>query len=169
MMRVIFSIYFGVACLITSLQFSTEYLKTKDSISNELKQLEETVRGPISTSLWQYNDNQLDALIDGLVKMPIIAGVDVLDKHGKIILSKRSYTPDSAPLSIFDTKSELYWSINEKELFLGSLTLYSSSEVVLDRVWFGFSLIAITAIIKLSVLFCFGCLFGPSIAIWPSL
>lgn len=153
MMRVIFSIYFGVACLITGMQFSTEYLKTKDSISNELKQLEETVRGPISTSLWQYNDNQLDALIAGLSKTPIIAGVDVLDKHGNIVLSKRSYTPDSAPLSIFDTKSELYWSLNEKDLFLGSLTLYSSSEAVLDRVWFGFSLIAITAIIKLSVLF----------------
>ncbi len=33
------------------------------------------------------------------------------------------------------------------------MTLYSSSKVVLDRVWFGFVLIAITAIIKLSVLF----------------
>lgn len=36
---------------------------------------------------------------------------------------------------------------------LGSLILYSSSEVVLDRVLFGFALIAITAIIKLSILF----------------
>ena len=40
-----------VTCLITSIQFLTEYLKTQDSILNELKQLEETVRGPISNSL----------------------------------------------------------------------------------------------------------------------
>ncbi|SHK29165.1 diguanylate cyclase (GGDEF) domain-containing protein [Marinobacter antarcticus] len=153
MMRVIFAIYFGVACLITGLQFLTEYLKTQDSILSELKQLEETVRGPISTSLWQYNQNQLDALIDGLIKMPIIEGVDVLDKHAKNIISKRSYTSASVPLSMFDTKSDLYWSLNEKRIFLGSLTLYSSSGIVLDRVLFGFSLIAITAIIKLSILF----------------
>lgn len=153
MMRVIFSIYLGVACLATSLQFLSEYLKTQDSILNELKQLEETVHGPISTSLWQYNQKQLDALITGLIKMPIIEGVDVLDKHAKKMISKRSYTRASAPLSVFDTKSELYWMLNEENIFLGSLTLYSSSEVVLDRVLFGFSLIAITAIIKLSVLF----------------
>lgn len=153
MMRVIFSIYFGVTCLVTSIQFLTEYLKTQDSILSELKQLEETIRGPISTSLWQYNQNQLDSLIAGLIKMPIIEGVDILDKHAKNMISKRSYALASAPLSVFDTKSDLYWMLNDKRIFLGSLTLYSSSQVVLDRVLFGFSLIAITAIIKLSVLF----------------
>ncbi len=153
MMRVIFSIYLGVTCLITGTQFLTEYLKTQDSILNELEQLEETVRGPLATSLWQYNQNQLDALITGLLKMPIIVGVDVLDKHAKNMISRRSYASTSPPLSLFDTKTELYWTLNDKRIFLGSLTLYSSSEVVLDRVLFGFSLIAITAIIKLSILF----------------
>jgi diguanylate cyclase (GGDEF)-like protein len=153
MMRVIFSIYLGVTCLITGAQFLTEYLQTQDSILNELKQLDETVRGSVSTSLWQYNQTQLDALVAGLVKMPIIEGVDVLDKNGKNIISKRSFTPTSAPLSVFDTESELYWVLNEKQILLGSLILYSSSEVVFDRVLFGFSLIAISAIIKLSILF----------------
>jgi hypothetical protein len=45
------------------MQFLTEYLKTQDSIVNELKLMEETVRGPISSSLWQYNQDQLDVLI----------------------------------------------------------------------------------------------------------
>ncbi|WP_232305590.1 GGDEF domain-containing protein [Gilvimarinus polysaccharolyticus] len=85
--------------------------------------------------------------------MPIIVGVDVLDKHAKNMISRRSYASTSPPLSLFDTKTELYWTLNDKRIFLGSLTLYSSSEVVLDRVLFGFSLIAITAIIKLSILF----------------
>ncbi|WP_340679130.1 diguanylate cyclase [Paraglaciecola sp.] len=153
MMRVIFSIYLGVTCLITSLQFLSEYLKTQDSILNELKQLEETVRGPMSTSLWQYNQSQLDVLIAGLVKMPIIEGVDVSDMHANMIISKRSYTSETIPLSIFDTKSELNWLLNGQTIFLGTLVLYSSSEVILDRVLFGFALIATTAIIKLSVLF----------------
>jgi diguanylate cyclase (GGDEF)-like protein len=153
MLRVVLSIYLIVTLLITGTQFLIEYLKTQNSISNELRQLEETVHGSISTSLWQFNQNQLDALVSGLVKMPIIEGVDVSDKYGQNIISKRSYSPTSAPLSIFDTKSDLNWVLHGENVFLGSLTLYSSSQVVLDRVLFGFSLVALAAIIKLSVLF----------------
>ena len=110
MMRVIFSIYLFVTCLITSMQFLTEYLKTQNSISYELKQLQETVQGPVSTSLWQYDQTQLDVLVDGLIKMPVIEGVDVFDKHGKSMISKRSYTQASLPLSIFETKSEDFYN-----------------------------------------------------------
>jgi len=153
LLRVIFSIYLGVTCLVTSMQFLTEYLKTQDSILDELKQLEQTVRTPIATSLWQYNQKQLEALTAGLIEMPIIEGVDIFDRQAKLLISQRSYASTYAPLSIFDTKSTLSWELNGKEITLGSLKLYSSSEVVLDRVLFGFALIAITAIIKLSVLF----------------
>lgn len=154
MMSVIFLIYLSVTLFITSMQFFGEYIKTQDSIQNELKQLEETVRTPISTSLWQYNQNQLDSLIAGLVKMPIIEGVDIFDENNKVVISKRSYGLESIPLSVFDIRSDLSWMLNGKNIVLGKLVLYSSSEVVLDRVLFGFLLIAITAIIKLAVLFC---------------
>jgi diguanylate cyclase (GGDEF)-like protein len=153
MMRVILSIYLVVMCLITSLQFLTEYMRTKNSILNELKQLEETVSGPIAANLWQYNQKQLTVLITGLVAMPIIVGVDVLDKHAENIISKRTYMPGSTPLSIFDTQTDLHWMLHDKKILMGSLTLYSSSQVILDRVLFGFKLIALTAIIKLSILF----------------
>ena len=153
MMRVIFSIYLVVTLLITSLQFLSEYWKTQDAIVNELQQLEETVRGPILISLWQYNHNQLDSLTSGLIKMPIIEGVDVFDQNAQSIMSKRAYDPASVPLSIFDSTSELSWTLNGESIPLGSLVLYSSSGVVLERVWFGFALIAITAFIKLTVLF----------------
>ncbi|MBV17801.1 MAG: GGDEF domain-containing protein, partial [Thalassospira sp.] len=152
-MRVTFSIYLGVTFLVTSVQFLTEYIKTQDSILSELEQLEQTVQNPIATSMWQYNQKQMDALVEGLLKMPIIVGVDIFDKHEEKIISKRSYTEGAAPLSIFDKKSDLAWELNDKKITLGALTLYSSSEVVLNRVLFGFALIAITAIIKLSVLF----------------
>jgi len=153
MMRVIFVIYFGVACLITGIQFLTEYFKTQDSILTELKQLEETVKGPVSISLWQFDNKQLEVLVDGLVTMPIIEGVDIRDNQGNIIVSTRLYSLDSEPFSIFDTTADLIWILNGENIALGTMVLYSSSKVVLDRVWFGFVLIAITATIKLSILF----------------
>jgi diguanylate cyclase (GGDEF)-like protein len=54
---------------------------------------------------------------------------------------------------LFGLTSELNWTLQDKSIFLGTLKLYSSSGVVLDRVLFGFSLIALTAMIKLSILF----------------
>ncbi|WP_220150360.1 diguanylate cyclase [Thalassospira profundimaris] len=153
LMRVIFSIYLGVSALVTGGQFLTEYLKTQDSIQGELEQLEQTVRDSVATSLWQYNQKQLDALVVGLLKMPIIVGVDIFDNNAKVLVSRRSYEEGAAPLSLFDTESELSWLLNNTKIALGTLKLYSSSQVVLDRVLFGFALIAITAIVKLTVLF----------------
>lgn len=153
MMRVIFTIYLGVTFVITCMQFATEYLKAQDSILNEVTELEGTVRGPIATSLWQYDRNQVNVLVDGLIKMPIIAGVDIVDKDGATLVSRRAYSSDSEPLAVFNFQSDLFWNLNNERIPLGSLILYSSSEVVLDRVIFGFSLIVITAVIKLSILF----------------
>lgn len=86
LLRVIFSVYLTVTCLVTIMQFTTEYYKTQDSILNELKQLEQTVHGPISTSLWQYNQKQIDSLTTGLVEMPVIEGVDIFDKDGNNLI-----------------------------------------------------------------------------------
>ena len=118
-----------------------------------MKQLEESVREPIATSLWQYNRNQLNVLIAGLITLPIIEGVDVLDKGAHKMISERTFKSRSVPLSLFESQTDLNWRLNKENIYLGSLTLYSSSEVVLDRVLFGFSLIAIAEIIKLSILF----------------
>ncbi|WP_197478875.1 sensor domain-containing diguanylate cyclase [Marinomonas atlantica] len=153
MIRVIFSIYLAVTLLITSVQFLSEYLKTQDAIISELKQLEATVRGPISTSLWQYDQKQLDELASGLIQMPIIEGVDIVDQNEQSILSKRFYDPDAIPVSVFDSTTQLSWTLNDESIGLGSLKLYSSSDVVFERVWFGFVLIATTAIIKMTILF----------------
>lgn len=153
MIRVIFSIYLAVTLLITSVQFLSEYLKTQDAIVSELKQLEATVRGPISTSLWQYDQKQLDELASGLIQMPIIEGVDIVDQNEQSILSKRFYDPDAIPVSVFDSTTQLSWTLNGESIGLGSLKLYSSSDVVFERVWFGFALIATTAIIKMTILF----------------
>lgn len=153
MLRVIFSIYFCVTVAITGVQFVTEYFTTQNAISNELKILENTILGPISTGLWQFDQSQLTVIIDGLINNPIVEGVDIFDNNAEPKVSIRAYKLDSAPVSMFHTESDLEWLLNGENVYLGKLILYSSSDVVLDRVFFGFSLIAITAIVKLTILF----------------
>ena len=91
LLRVIFSIYLAVTLLITGAQFLAEYVKTKDSILNELEQLARTVSAPVSTSLWQYNEKQVETLTSGLLEMPIVEGIDILNQRSEVVVSKKSY------------------------------------------------------------------------------
>ena len=153
LLRVIFSIYLAVTLLITGGQFLAEYVKTKDSILNELEQLARTVSAPVSTSLWQYNEKQVETLTSGLLEMPIVEGIDILNQRSEVVVSKKSYNISSVPLSILSTTYDLIWHKNEIKTNLGSLKIYSSSDVVFDRILFNFILIFFASVINISILF----------------
>ena len=153
LLRVIFSIYLVVTLLITGAQFLAEYVKTKDSILNELEQLARTVSAPVSTSLWQYNEKQVETLTSGLLEMPIVEGIDILNQRSEVVVSKKSYNISSVPLSVFSTSYDLIWYKNEIKTNLGSLKIYSSSDVVFDRILFNFILIFFASVINISILF----------------
>lgn len=152
LLRVVFALYFAVTLTVTLFHFAAEYVHTQDVIRDELHQLEETVHGPMATSLWQLNRIQLDALANGLVNMPVIDRVEVLDPNGKALIELKNYTSESPPLSLFSIEEPLTWTLANKQIALGTLRLWSSSDVIFDRVLFGFSVIALNAVIKITVL-----------------
>ncbi len=151
LLRIIFSIYLSVTFLVTCAHFITEYLKTQENILEELKQLEKTVHKSVSTSLWQYNQKQLDALSAGLLQLPFVVGIDISEGDNVSLISKRTYSEKAEPFFVFYTHDDLKWELKDKEISLGEIRLYSSSAVVFDRVIFGFTLTAITAVIKVTI------------------
>ena len=151
-MRVVFVIYLSVTFVVTAAHFFAEYDRTQESILAELQELEKTVHKSFETNLWQLSYPQLDALSQGLVGMPIVEGIEVIDPHEKTIVSLRGFISDVNPFSLFYIDKPLQWVLNGQIIPLGKIRLYSSSNVIFDRVLFGFSLIALTAIVKLSVL-----------------
>lgn len=152
MMRIVFSLYLVVALVITSIHFIAEYRRTQGDILNELEALENTFHTPVATTLWQMSDLQLKALAQGLISMPIIEGIDIINPSGKAVLELRDFSEDQKPLGIFSIEKNLQWNLNNQDIPLGTIKLYSSSDIILDRVLFGFVLIALTAIIKISLL-----------------
>ena len=152
LMRVVFALYLLVTFLVTCGQMWAEFERTHDDISNELLALSETMFKPVTTSIWQMNQLQLNALGHGLVSMPTIEGVDVINASDQNILSLREFTDENVPFQLFSIEKILTWKLKDKEIPLGSLRLYSSSNIILDRVFFGFALITLSAIIKFSIL-----------------
>lgn len=152
LMRVVFSIYLSITVVITCLQFMTEYKRTQVDVLGELKVLENTFHSAIKTSLWQMNESQIEVLAKGLISMPVIDGLDILTPEAKPIFSLRDYSPEEEPLWLFSIENDLTWTLNNTEIPLGVLKLYSSSAVIADRVLFGFILIALNAVVKTAIL-----------------
>lgn len=152
MMRIVFSLYLAVALVITSIHFIAEYRTTQTNILNELAALENTFHKPVATTLWQMSDFQLNALAQGLISMPIIEGVDIINSTGKSILELRDFSEDQRPFWLFSIEKNLQWQLKNQDIPLGTIKLYSSSDIILDRVLFGFLLITLTAVIKITLL-----------------
>lgn len=152
LMRVVFTFYLFVTIMVTFGQMWAEFQRTQNDIVDELSVLGETLYKPVTTSIWQMNQLQLKALGQGLISMPTIEGIDVINASKQNILALRSFTEDNLPFNLFSIEKELKWALNNEVIYLGVMRLYSSSSIVLDRLFFGFALIAISAIIKFSIL-----------------
>jgi diguanylate cyclase (GGDEF)-like protein len=98
------------------------------------------------------NNSQLAAIVDGLIVIPIIEGVDILSPGGEKIISSRSYGTDDQPIEVFSVERSILWNLAGEKSDLGTILLYSSSDVIMDRLIFGFVFIALNAVIKFTIL-----------------
>jgi diguanylate cyclase (GGDEF)-like protein len=141
-----------VTCGMTVAHFIAEYTRTQHALLNELNIVADSMHDAVATSLWQMNNAQLLALVDGLVIVPIIEGADIISPEGAKIISSRTYDRENKPFEVFSIEKEIVWNTNGSDFNLGVMRLYSSSDIIINRVLFGFVFIAINAVIKFSVL-----------------
>lgn len=152
LLRVVFVLYLIVTAVMTSGQMWAEFQRTQNNISSELSALSETFYKPVITSIWQMNQLQLKALGQSLLSMPTIEGVDLIDASDNDVFILRDFEEGNNPFQLFSVEKELKWTLKDEEISLGVMRLYSSSDIVLDRLFFGFALIMLTAIIKITIL-----------------
>lgn len=170
LLTVIFGFYFIITVIVTVTQLYKEYENTKEAFFQEIRTLPSTFGKGITDSVWTYNKELLQSILQGLYNIPIVVGVEVnsLDhqmdhKMGAILDSNGQTTYyDTNGLSSQPTES----GIGSKTLFshqfpiayqgpgfetpqpLGSVTIYSNERLVFERVKYGFFLILINSIIK---------------------
>lgn len=157
LLRIVFSLYLSITVLMTLTQMFNEYLLEKNDVKHALQQTQLIFEANLVKALWDFSDEQVHANETGIMQMPAIVGVQIFDEiekkivvqkgfalnqQGKIIHSENKKT--SAYLQLFAHKFPL---IEDKKK-IGEVTLYSSNEVVFDKVKYNFLVIIISAIIK---------------------
>ena len=157
LLKVVFTFYFSITIVITIIHFAIEYYHTQDSIKSELQKISLTFKPSLVQSVWNFDDNQVESIMNGVLKLPTVLGVDIYDKKTKeILFSKYDKNLDLKDPSLLIANEDLKYIKNNKSQYIGTVRYYSNANVVFDRVKVGFFIIFINSLIKsliLTVLF----------------
>ncbi|MEL0623988.1 diguanylate cyclase [Marinomonas arenicola] len=170
LLLVIFGVYFLVAILVTVVQLYKEYENTKKEFYDEIQTLPATFGKGISDSVWTYNQELLQSILQGMYNLPIVVGVKVKSLDHKIDLQVGAVFNKQHQVEYYDSKGlpteQTLTGLGSNALFehefpiyyqgpafdqnipLGTVTLYSNDQLVFERLKYGFILILVNSIIK---------------------
>lgn len=163
----VFAYFVVVTISLTSLQILAELLNTKSNINSELKMASHAMQSGLSKALWDQNTDQVKSIVTGTMGLPIVLGIKVINEYGEVVVntgitSNTADTPSSNDLTnkqnqhlinffLLDTlsfKQSLDYSHRDQPHSMGQITLYSSSQVVFQRLKVGFMFLLINAVVK---------------------
>ena len=84
LLKVVFTIYLVIAVNVTLIHMVVEYYHTKNNIRQELKLFQKTFEASLARSLWSLNAGQMHSTLKGIVEMPVIVGVKIVNKKEEI-------------------------------------------------------------------------------------
>ncbi|MGK5091316.1 EAL domain-containing protein [Deltaproteobacteria bacterium TL4] len=163
-LKVVFGLYFILAIGLTVIHMTAEFYKAKDNIYQDLATFQKTFEPSLAQALWFGDKVQLLSTIKGMLEIPIIVGVKIVDegltpKEGIGVLLNSEGIPVSfdapsspADLPQFDNlyahSFSLYQYDSGVKHLVGKATIYSSHHVVFQKVQYSFTFILLNAIIK---------------------
>lgn len=120
----------GITLLVTVLQLFTDYRRDMLSIEERLNQIEESHVNGLISSLWDMNDRQTRTLMDGILSLPDIAHVEILDNNDASLASTGRFPVGDT----LDREYVLsYTDREEKRIFLGTLQVTADLDGVYQR------------------------------------
>mgnify|MGYP001487211456 CR=1 FL=1 len=159
----VLSVYFSLTLLVTVGQIFTEYLSTKNHVEGELQTLKNTFSSSLTRALWELNHDQVRAIAEGLMSLPIVEGLQVRGENGNYIAeygirAQRSPAPvdgeiiEDHPGGLFSYSFPLVFKFSGRESTVGDVTLYSSFDTIFSRIEVGLFFLIGNAIIKTAFL-----------------
>ena len=160
LLRVVFSIYLSITCVIPLVQLYNEYSMEKQDVVDNLDIYEANFSQGLARALWMYDNDQATAILDGIVKLSGVAGVRITDADDKLLLARmlengqvvdKDILPEenhASHFGLFQKKFPVQFDGNN----VASVNFFSSEKIVFDGVKYSFLIILINAVIKTMLL-----------------
>ncbi|MBF0287573.1 MAG: response regulator [SAR324 cluster bacterium] len=165
----VFSIYLVVSIIVTLFHMVSEYRRVESNVIEDIKIFYLNSNPTMATALWEADKDQMQSVLDGIIRSPTILGVRISDISGRYVHTLgKTFKPESQLQSLeqgkrgmlvrksggdlFGYQFPLIYSTNTGDHHLGKMILYSSPAVIFARVQSSYLFIIINAIIKTIVL-----------------
>ena len=158
--------YFGVALVFLAVGVTIQYNSVKKEVEEELRLIHESFGPGLAQALWDFNTDQVQSFFEGMSNLPSVVGVEIQDESGKTVCIGGTVLDESGAAVFIDaadhrtTKRGLgdVFSYTEKVTFgddrqkVGEVTVYSSSDIVLQRLKLGVGLTLIQVCVAAAAL-----------------
>ena len=164
----VLSIYFVLTLVVTGVQIMANYLTTKHYITAELQTIRNTFASSLMRAIWELNMRQAESIADGLLAMPMVEGVLIRDENEDILISmgktadltvrmsdyrdKDDHKVQSSDNGLFGFTFPLVFEFSNRTTLLGDVTVYSSRDIIINRIEIGVYILIGNAIIKTAFL-----------------
>ncbi|MDD2789971.1 MAG: GGDEF domain-containing protein [Sulfurimonas sp.] len=154
LLKSVLVIYFIITILVTLVHFGIEYSYTKSHIKDELTMVAKTFEPSLKTALWDLNSEQIESISNGIMNMPLVYGVVIIDPNKVLIVKQKKEELSDEDLSKKDLSHSflIYKEFNENNILLAEVTLYSGDFAIYNRLKVGFTMILLNAFIKSAAL-----------------
>lgn len=157
LLKVVFTFYFIITILMTIGHFIVEYYHTQDNIKEELKTVSTTFETSLEQAMWNFDNQQIDSILNGALKLPAILSIELYDKNTKAKIHTTKNNFNKYQTGVFSYLVDIFHiKINNEKVYIGTVEYYSSSNIVFERVKLGFIIILVNALLKsllLTILF----------------
>ena len=97
----IFVVYFFIASVLTVFQMVDVYLRHKQSFMQKMDTYGQSIEESLGLAIWDFDQEKMDALSEGILKIPIVIGIKVTSlKDGSVILKQGIVMDEMAGVDI---------------------------------------------------------------------
>jgi len=129
----------------------TVYNSTKNDIKFEIENISNAFSSGLGKALYEFDNDQLENLMNGILRLPLIDRVEVFDIMKKEMISNG--LKKESDINLFKVTLPIYGlNLDSKKEKIGMLSLFVNEVKIFKRIYFSFLLAFLTAIIKTLIL-----------------
>lgn len=136
--------------MISGIQLFFEYSASKELIQKELRRIEKTFSPTLTNALFIFDEDLINVTIKGILENPVVEGIEFFDDKDNLLRSGGSSIIDREDASLFHSFDLIY---NENNFKVGTVRIYSDSNVILKKIESSISLILINTFFETTILF----------------
>jgi signal transduction histidine kinase/CheY-like chemotaxis protein len=165
LLKVVFSFYLILAVTVTAAHILAEYAHTRSLVIQELEILTQTFRPTLEQALWEMNYIQLQSTLTGIMQLPNVVGIEIVNPRGEYLgemgktlhqsYSEATKGSNKNQNEVLST-SGLLWKTfqidhlrGDRSFPVGTVTIYSSRNIIIDKLKFSVTILILNAIIKI--------------------